>query len=199
MVRRGVFTKSMKNRKIVLASASPRRKQLLEQVGIVPDEIRPANIDENINEDNPEKFVIELSRRKAEYIAKDFSDNEIIIAADTIVVLGSEILGKPENREHASEMLGKIAGRSHYVYTAVTLIFKNGAKKERKTFLEKTEVMLYPISEEDIREYVATGDADDKAGAYGIQGVFARFVKGICGDYNNVVGLPVGRVYRELQ
>ncbi len=189
----------MKERKIVLASASPRRKLLLEQVGIMPDEIRAANIDENINEDNPEKLVIELSRQKAEYVAKDFSDNQIIIAADTIVVLDSEILGKPQNRKHASEMLGKIAGRSHYVYTAVTLIFKNGAKEERKTFLEKTEVMLYPISEEDIREYVATGDADDKAGAYGIQGVFARFVKGIHGDYNNVVGLPVGRVYQELQ
>ncbi len=215
-------------RKIVLASASPRRKELLERVDLVPKVIMPADIDEDINESDPEKLVMELSRLKAEAVAERFSGDEIIIGADTIVVCGAKILGKPKDREDAGRMIRLMSGRSHYVYTAVTMIFKGNQSEAEKsgeivssmqvsekeknkaigeyskshnrvTFLEKTEVFLYPISEEEITDYVSTGDSDDKAGAYGIQGHFVKFVKEIKGDYHSVMGLPVARIYQELK
>ncbi len=187
------------NRKIVLASASPRRKELLEKVGLSPSQVVPSGIDENIDEENPENLVQMLSAMKAKDVAKKFSDDEIIIAADTIVVCEGKVLGKPSSREDARQMLRLMAGRSHDVYTGVTLVLKQGEEEQRKTFFEKTEVVLYPMADEEIEVYVATGESDDKAGAYGIQGYFARFIKGMVGDYYNVVGLPVGRVYQELK
>ncbi len=187
------------NRKIVLASASPRRKELLEKVGLSPSQVVPSGIDENIDEENPENLVQKLSAMKAKDVAKQFSADEIIIAADTIVVCEGNVLGKPSSREDARQMLRLMAGRSHDVYTGVTLVLKQGEEEKRKTFFEKTEVVLYPMADEEIEAYVATGESDDKAGAYGIQGYFARFIKGMVGDYYNVVGLPVGRVYQELK
>ena len=124
-----------------------------------------------------------------------------MIGADTVVALDGQILGKPRDPEEAAAMLRKLQGRSHEVFTGVTLLIKGGEGEADETaaFSEKTEVHIYPMSEEEIRRYVATGDPLDKAGAYGIQGAFAAYVEGITGSFYNVMGLPVGRVYQELK
>lgn len=185
--------------KIILASASPRRKELLRQVGIEPD-IIPSRVEEVITSVRPDLAVMELSAQKAEDIAAGVmargAGENIVIGADTVVAVDGKILGKPVSRQNAIEMLELLQGREHQVYTGVTLVFcKTG---ERVTFAEKTDVWIYPMSRQQIEAYADTGEPLDKAGAYGIQGCFAAYVKGICGDYNNVVGLPVGRVYQEL-
>ena len=118
----------------------------------------------------------------------------------SVVAVDGSILGKPSGEKHAFEMLGWLAGRTHRVYTGVTLLYRpKEGKTICKTFHEMTEVSFYPMSEEEIRRYLSTGDCMDKAGAYGIQGFCARYIKGIQGDYNNVVGLPVGRLYQEAK
>lgn len=185
--------------KIILASASPRRKELLQKVGIEP-EILPSRIEEVITNIQPDLAVMELSAQKAEDIAAGGvagrDGGAVIIGADTVVAVDGKILGKPVSRQNAIEMIEMLQGREHQVYTGVTLVFcKTG---ERVTFAEKTDVWIYPMSRQQIKAYVDTGEPMDKAGAYGIQGCFAAFIRGICGDYNNVVGLPIGRVYQEL-
>lgn len=187
--------------KMILASASPRRRELLHQVGLAP-EIVPSDADETISEIRPEEVVCQLSRRKAEDVAEklaarqeDYSD-AVVIGADTIVSADGEILGKPGNEDRAVEMIMKLSGRSHQVYTGVTMIFT--CTGEEITFAEATDVHVYPLTPEQARRYAATGEPLDKAGAYGIQGRFAAYVAGISGDYNNVVGLPVGRICQEL-
>ncbi|MCR5256506.1 MAG: Maf family protein [Acetatifactor sp.] len=191
--------------KIYLASASPRRKDLLDQIGL-KFEVMISAADENIRETDPAKMVEELSLRKAGAVEKKLRElkkaqDAIIIGADTVVAAkkpttGDEIiLGKPADKADAKEMLKKLRDREHFVYTGVTLI-KNG---EIKTFSEKTVVRFGPMTEEEIDEYIATGDPLDKAGSYGIQGFCARYIKGIKGDYNNVVGLPVSRLYAEIK
>ena len=122
----------------------------------------------------------------------------IVLGADTVVASDGKILGKPKDTEDAARMLTMLQGRGHEVYTGVTILYEEDCEKEALTFHEKTTVHFYPMTEEQIREYVATGDPMDKAGAYGIQGFCARYIRGIEGDYNNVVGLPAGRVYQEL-
>ena len=188
--------------KIILASASPRRKMLLEQIGINPQVI-PSSIDEKITKTKPEEVVIELSSAKAEDIAcqcKERMGEGIVIGADTVVAAEGRILGKPENEETAAEMIRILSGKSHQVYTGVTLIhIKGGEVKKRRSFAEETEVFVYPMNEEEIAAYVKSGEPMDKAGAYGIQGAFAAFIQGIKGDYSNVVGLPVGRTYQEMK
>lgn len=183
--------------KLILASASPRRKELLAKTGF-DFEIIPAKGEENITKKIPAEVVMELSRQKAEEIAAKQTENCIIIGADTIVAKGDTIMGKPVDAEDAYRMLESISDDCHQVYTGVTIIHK-GEQTECITFAEKTDVYLYPISDADIRAYIASGDPMDKAGAYGIQGDFAVHVKGIQGDYYNVVGLPIGRVYQELK
>lgn len=126
-------------------------------------------------------------------------EGTVVIGADTIVACGGQVLGKPGNRERAEEMLGKLQGGTHQVYTGVAFVWKEKGRTETAGFYECTDVRVYPMTEEEIRCYVETGEPMDKAGAYGIQGGFAAFIQGICGDYNNVVGLPVGRVYQELK
>ena len=123
----------------------------------------------------------------------------IVIGADTVVACDGKILGKPGTVENAVAMLRMLQGREHEVYTGVTILSSKNGEQRKLTFHEKTAVHFSPMSEEEIREYVATGDPMDKAGAYGIQGFCARYIRGIEGDYNNVVGLPVGRVYQELR
>lgn len=183
-------------KKVILASASPRRRELLHQVGIEP-EIEPSHVEEVITTTVPADAVMELSAQKAGDIAKRHEGEQVIvIGADTVVSADGKILGKPHDESEAFEMLSMLSGRKHQVYTGVTMIFCETGKIT--TFAEKTDVEVYPMTEEQIRAYIATGEPMDKAGAYGIQGRFAMHVKGICGDYNNVVGLPVGRLCQEL-
>ncbi len=182
---------------LILASQSPRRKELLEKIGI-PFTVQPAKSEERITKKSPADVVMELSRQKAEEVAAQQTGPCIILGADTIVAKGEEIMGKPRDAAEAKRMLRCIADDCHQVYTGVTLI-RTGESPASITFQEKTEVYLYPISDAEIEAYIASGDPMDKAGAYGIQGDFAIHVKGLAGDYYNVVGLPIGRVYQELK
>ena len=187
--------------RILLASASPRRRELLEQIGL-SFEVVVSHVEEVITETEPGKVVEQLSAQKAEAVAGSLGEPEetLVIGADTVVAAENTILGKPADAAKAAEMLRLLAGRTHAVYTGVTLILR-GASGEtaRKTFHVRTDVSFYPMEEAEIRQYVATGDCMDKAGAYGIQGFCARYISGINGDYNNVVGLPVGRLYQEVK
>ena len=182
---------------LILASASPRRKELLEKIGL-PFTVQPAKGEERITQKSPAAVVMELSRQKAEEIAAAQTEDCIIIGADTVVARGDKIMGKPKDAADAKQMLRSIADDCHQVYTGVTLI-RTGAHPQSVTFQEKTDVFLYPISDAELDAYIASGDPMDKAGAYGIQGDFAIYVKRIAGDYYNVVGLPIGRVYKELK
>ena len=182
---------------LILASASPRRKELLEKIGL-PFTVQPAKGEERITQKSPANVVMELSRQKAEEIAAAQTEDCIIIGADTVVARGEKIMGKPKDAADAKQMLRSIADDCHQVYTGVTLI-RTGAYPQSVTFQEKTDVCLYPISDAELDAYIASGDPMDKAGAYGIQGDFAIYVKRIAGDYYNVVGLPIGRVYQELK
>lgn len=186
-------------KRIILASASPRRKELLEQVGILP-EIEPSHVEEVIRSKVPEEVVMDLSRQKARDIAGNHAgENVIVIGADTVVAVDGRILGKPVSSEDAACMITALQGRKHQVYTGVTIIDcgTSSAEAGEKTFVERTDVEVYPMTAGQIEAYVNTGEPMDKAGAYGIQGKFAAYVKGIIGDYNNVVGLPVGRLCQE--
>lgn len=185
----------------ILASSSPRRKELMEQAGFV-FEILVSDTDENIQADSPSEMVMELAYRKAENVfqkRKDTTEDITVIGADTVVSYRGEILGKPADEEEAMAMLSLLADRTHQVYTGVCLIrWKDGQKSVRR-FCECTQVSFYPVTREELKSYIRTGDPMDKAGAYGIQGPFAVHVKGIEGDYNNVVGLPIARLYQELK
>ncbi len=123
----------------------------------------------------------------------------IIIAADTVVAVDHEILGKPASKQAARDMIQKISGRVHQVYTGVTLIHRDGRCDEMKSFAECTQVKVVDMREEEIEQYITTEEPYDKAGAYGIQGLFGKYVTGITGDYNNVVGLPIARLYQEVK
>ena len=189
----------MKSR-IILASASPRRQELLTQIGL-PFEVCPSEWEEVTDKELPEEVVQELSYHKAMevYERNVTEEGTVVIGADTIVACGGQILGKPGTRDRAEELLGKLQGGTHQVYTGVAFVWKEKGRTESAGFYECTDVRIFPMTEEEIRCYVETGEPMDKAGAYGIQGGFAAFIQGICGDYNNVVGLPVGRVYQELK
>lgn len=183
----------------ILASASPRRRELLRQIEL-PFEVSPSEADENIERETPELLVEELSRRKCAEVGNRIGGECLVLGADTVVALGDQVLGKPGTEERAAEMLRMLSGKAHKVCTGVTLgEFREGKLQRQTTFSEVTEVFLYPLSEGEIREYIASGEPMDKAGAYGIQGRFAKFVKKIHGDYNNVVGLPAARVYQEIK
>lgn len=192
--------------KYVLASGSPRRWELLEKAGLV-FEISQAQGEEVSTKESPAEIVEELSYRKADevagrYLNKYKNDTVVIIGADTIVFHHDEMMGKPKDLADATAMLGRLQGDTHQVYTGVTLIVleKGQEKRGRQviTFHERTDVHMYPMTPEQIAAYVATGEPMDKAGAYAIQGKCAIYIKGINGDYNNVVGLPVARLMHEL-
>ena len=210
------------NVQLVLASASPRRRELLSQIGL-EFTVMPSTKEENAKTTEAGALVQELSRQKAVDIWEQLSGDQgqnpdadqeqiseetqepnlngkrqpelLVIGADTVVCCEGKILGKPHSREAAAEMLTALQGRSHEVYTGVTLY----SQSETVTFFECTQVEFYPMTEVEISEYIDSKEPMDKAGAYGIQGLGARFVKDIRGDYNNVVGLPVGRLYQELK
>lgn len=182
--------------RVILASASPRRREILTQAG-VSFEVIPSKKDEVVTQTKPERVVMELSAQKAEdvYGQLDKKQNPLVIGSDTIVAYGEEILGKPKDEEDALRMLSMLQGNRHQVYTGVTIL----TAQEQVTFYECTQVNVYPMNEDEIRAYIATGEPMDKAGAYGIQGKFARYVRGIEGDYLNVVGLPLARLGHELE
>lgn len=190
--------------KIILASASPRRRELLEQLS-VEFEIIPSQVEEKMKSMEPSRMVMELSEIKAEDIYNRLSQEEkelsTVIGADTVVAFEDQVMGKPQSSSEAIEMLSRLQNNTHQVYTGVTLIFRKGPGKvpSKISFFEKTDVTMYPISSDEIAAYVNTGEPMDKAGAYGIQGRGAAFIKEIHGDYNNVVGLPIGRLYQEMK
>lgn len=180
-------------KKIILASASPRRKELLR---FITDnfEVRPSDADESISEElSPEETVKTLAGLKADAVKADLSE-ETVISADTVVAVDGHILGKPANEKEAFDMLRMLSGREHCVYTGVCILTEN----VRKIFSVCSVVRFYELSDEEILKYVSTGEPMDKAGAYGIQGKGCLLASEIHGDYFNIVGLPVSRLAREL-
>lgn len=188
----------IKKSRIILASASPRRRELLAQIG-VDFETMVSDKETSINGGDPLKECEAQAMQKAldieEKLLKENSRDFIIIAADTIVALDNCILGKPKDRLDAKNMLQFISGKKHKVYTAVCVF--NSRLKTHKRFVEVTEVEVAELNAHEIEEYLDRDEAYDKAGAYAIQGFFSRYIVGIQGDYYNVMGLPVGILYRE--
>ncbi|MBQ7066591.1 MAG: septum formation inhibitor Maf [Lachnospiraceae bacterium] len=196
----------MTEKHIILASNSPRRKELLKQAGFIFTVI-PSNVEEVITETEPKEIVKELSGQKAKNIfdnlSKESAANSLILGADTVVAWENEkgmfsILGKPKDKEDAFAMLKNLQGKTHFVYTGVTLIWQEDGQVQKESFAVETKVTFYPMSETEIKDYIETGEPMDKAGAYGIQGKGAVYVKEIAGDYNNVVGLPLSALYQRM-
>lgn len=182
--------------KLILASGSPRRRELLNLTGL-KFEVVTSDADENIPEDTePGVAALILSERKALAVARlDACRGSVVIGADTIVSLDGMKFGKPRDEEDAYRMLSALSDRTHTVYTGVTIV--NSDLTVNK-FVEATEVHFYPLSDRQIRDYIATGEYRDKAGGYAIQGGGAVFISGIIGDYYNVMGLPIGRLMQEM-
>ncbi len=213
-------------KKLILGSGSPRRRELMAQVGL-EFEVIVSDADESTGELQPDKMVMELSKKKAVAVWNAIDDDRradsVVIGADTIVYSDGKVLGKPKDEEDAFNMIKSYAGKEHSVFTGVTMIAGSSSEEDCSTsvsiesFAEETKVHVYPMTDEEIRGYVSTPssvnkegvsrwdstkapyECEDKAGAYGIQGLFAAYIKYIEGDYNNVVGLPVARLYQELK
>lgn len=181
---------------LILASASPRRRELLASIGVRFDVI-PSNVPEVRQAgEAPEEYVARLSREKAESVARTH-ESRWIIAADTTVLLGDQLLEKPSDAADARRMLATIAGRTHIVYSGVTL--QRFDRQYRDTRVSESEVRMLPLNEEEIQWYVATGEPMDKAGAYAVQGIGAMFIDSIHGSYTNVVGLPLALLFQMLR
>lgn len=180
---------------IILASASPRRQELLK-MAVKEFTVCPADVDETLPEGiTAEKAAEYLAVKKAQTVSQSPEHiYDSVIGCDTVVILDGEIMGKPKNINHAREMLTKLSGKTHKVITGVCVC----SRGKQISFSETTEVEFYPLSEKEIEEYIQTGDPMDKAGSYGIQTEGCMLVKGIKGDFFNVVGLPVARLKREL-
>ena len=199
--------------KIILASGSPRRRELLDQIG-AKYEVRPSKADETIEGTIPEEIVKELALRKGREVASHYEEEVVILSADTVVASEGKILGKPKDDEEAKEMIRKLQGKAHEVYTGVAIIIKSQKNKEasknlveqkeqlfekENVFSVETKVKVTAISELEIEQYIKTGEHKDKAGAYAIQGKFAPYIEGIEGDYYNVVGFPISTICQELK
>ena len=184
--------------RIILASASPRRRELLKQIGL-NFEVIVSPTDEETSLPLVWERAKELSRRKAGAVfgALPRDEEVLVMGADTLVALEERILGKPGDEKSAGEMLEQLSGRTHQVYTGVTLMHRDSSgRTAEKTFYEVTQVSFYPMSRQEILAYAVTGDPLDKAGAYGIQGLCARYIQRIGGDYNNGGGVPGGRLFQ---
>lgn len=200
----------MTNIKIILASGSPRRKELLAQAGYDFD-VCPSLSEEDLEVMAPSEYVMRLAKMKADEVCnrliaedvgrrvKKLPERFVVLGADTVVSLNGRILGKPYDYDDAYNTLNSLSDQTHQVYTGVCLIYVEGRAKTSSSFFENTDVTFYPVSHNEIIQYLATNEPFDKAGSYGIQGKGGLFVKGIVGDYNNVVGLPLARVYHELE
>ena len=176
--------------KIILASASPRRKELLAMAGYEFD-VECAVGEENAVEDTPDQLVETLSYNKAMEVAANHN-NGIIIGADTVVAIGDEVLGKPSDKEDAYRMIASLSGTHHSVFTGVTVVeVTDGEITGIDVFSKETKVFVRALTHEQIEEYVSTNEPYDKAGSYAIQGIFSKYIEKIEGDYANVVGLPV--------
>lgn len=204
---------------IILASGSPRRKDLLMQAGL-EFEVVISDVEESVTKDIPEEVVIELSEQKCRAVTDEFirktpksiSDlidvrkgGILVIGADTVVSMDKEILGKPADSKEAFKMLMNLSGKTHEVYTGVSCKilqyneYTEGLiETDNFSFYSETKVNMYPFNEYEALDYIATGEPMDKAGAYGIQGIGERLVESISGDYNNVVGFPLSRFMKEL-
>ena len=186
----------------ILASGSPRRKELLSFV-IPQFEIIPSVSEEVTRGNEPSEIVKELSFQKASEIfhkiLTDYTEDVVVIGADTIVSFNQRVLGKPKDRADAMNMIRSFQGQTHKVYTGVTVFYKKNGEASSHTFYEETSVDVEAMTDEEIASYVQTGEPDDKAGAYGVQGRFSIYIKGIAGDYYNVVGLPVARLYKVMK
>lgn len=204
---------------IILGSGSPRRRELLSQGGYKYIVIK-SMCDEDTEVLAPSEYVMTLAKRKADDVfARITMDRSlllndpdavstfgpltsdtpfIVIGADTVVSLNGRILGKPHDHNDAYNTLSSLSGQTHNVYTGVSIAYFDGHSGHSKTFYESTQVTFYPMTPEEISWYISTGDVDDKAGSYGIQTQGGLFIKKIEGDYNNVVGLPLSRLYHEL-
>ena len=214
------MSESIKKR-IILGSASPRRRELLEQIGI-KFEIVVSDAQEHYESTRPEEIVRELALMKAEHVAEEverrekeraeqasisrletgevYLRNVVILGADTIVVRDGQILGKPSDEEAAFSMLKSLQGRMHQVYTGVAVLdFDGNGKRHTISHAEETKVYVHEMTDEEIRRYIAAGESMDKAGAYGVQGRFAAYIDRIEGDYYNVVGLPVAYLYHAVK
>ena len=178
---------------IILASASPRRKEILELADLKFD-VMPSDAQEITTKTAPNEVVMDLASIKAKDIYKKSEKQSMIVGADTVVAYQGQILGKPTDKADAKRMLTMLSGQTHEVYTGVCVI-EDG---KTKTFYEETKVTFYEISDEQIDYYIKTGEPMDKAGSYGIQGKAAVFIKGIEGDYYNVVGFPIARFLQEI-
>lgn len=195
---------------IILASGSPRRRELLKQAGY-QFTVQTSGCSEETETRIPKDYVMELADRKAadvykkELIIRDTADMQgslrpfLVLGADTVVALHGRILGKPADYDDAWHTLYSLSGQTHQVYTGVSLIYFDGTRRRRKCFYECTEVTFYPMTQEEMIWYLSTEEPFDKAGSYGIQGKGGIFIREIKGDYNNVVGLPLARVYHEIQ
>lgn len=190
----------MEKKSIILASGSPRRKELLLQIGIVP-EIIVSHVEEKITSDVPAEVVMSLAEQKAVDVAKNMPEGKVILGSDTVVAADGKILGKPKSHEEAYEMIKSLVGRSHQVYTGVCIVKKGaaGGKDTVVSFYDETDVQVSGMTEAEIREYADSEEPMDKAGAYAVQGFFARYIEGLRGSYANVMGLPVHLVYRKLK
>lgn len=216
-------------KKIILASASPRRRELLSQIGL-EFTVMPSEVEEDPKSTLPQDVVIELSKEKARDVWMKITegdmgvmysdagdgtagygkseedsqinsrDDSLVISADTVVAVEGEILGKPKDGEDAVRMLGLLSGKEHQVYTGVTMIWADReGKQEEYSFYVCTGVVMYRMNRAEIMEYVCSGEPMDKAGAYAVQGRAAAYIKSIRGEYSNVVGLPVGRLFQEMK
>ncbi len=216
-------------KKIILASASPRRRELLSQIGL-EFTVMPSEVEEDPKSTLPQDVVIELSKEKARDVWMKITegdtgvmysgagdgtagygkseedsqinsrDDSLVISADTVVAVEGEILGKPKDGEDAVRMLGLLSGKEHQVYTGVTMIWVDReGKQEEYSFYVCTGVVMYRMNRAEIMEYVCSGEPMDKAGAYAVQGRAAAYIKSIRGEYSNVVGLPVGRLFQEMK
>ncbi|MDO4519035.1 MAG: Maf family protein [Eubacteriales bacterium] len=185
--------------RIILASGSPRRKELMKKAGFV-FEVIPSQAEEVIIGSDTAQIVQNLAIMKARDIAQTIEgEDTVVIGADTVVAYDGKILGKPLDIQDAIKTLKMLQNDTHQVYTGVCILWHKNGEWKTISFAECTDVTFYPVTDEEIESYVATGEPMDKAGSYGIQGGFGIYVKGICGDYNNVVGFPIARVLQEMK
>lgn len=187
--------------RIILASNSPRREEILKQAGVSFD-IIPSLEEEITSKEIPQEIVEELALNKALDVAKNVTEPSIIIGADTMVVIKGQVLGKPHNEQDAFRMLNLLQGCDHQVYTGVGIIIKENIKGEviikKINFSQISNVCVSPMNEKQIKMYIDTKEPFDKAGGYGIQGKFGVHIESISGEYNNIVGLPIAKIYRLL-